>query len=208
MQQNLALSELLGCKLYLKREDEQENGSFKCRGAAYNMLQTDSHDVVCASAGNHAQGAAMAAKELEKHATIFMPQGTPLVKQEATKKFGGEFVEIELVGNTFDEACLAAKEFAEKTNAAFVHPFDDLSTIYGQGTVGKEIFEQANEKRVTLDIVIAAVGGGGLSSGIAEYMREEHITDTQLIGVEPKEAPSMTMALHSGSNRTLKRVLR
>src|SRR3989344_4999737 len=155
------LSERFGAKIYLKREDLQEVRSYKIRGA-YNLMSSldeseKERGVVCASAGNHAQGVAYSAKKLGIKAVIFMPTMTPLQKINKVKSFGGEFVEIKLTGANYDESSKAAKVFCKEKNAVFVHPFNDYRVMSGQGTVGKEIFEYFGEK---IDYVFVPIGGG------------------------------------------------
>lgn len=203
LQLSKRLSKQYGASISLKREDLQEVRSFKIRGA-YNKISSLSageraRGIVCASAGNHAQGVAFACSSLRIRGTIFMPVITPTQKIERVGQFGGEFVEIRLVGGSYDEASEAAERYREKQGAAFVHPFDDPLTIAGQGTIGKEIDQELEGK---VDVVIAAIGGGGLISGIATYLKHRH-PDVSIIGVEPAGAPSMHESLERGSVVTL-----
>lgn len=197
------LSDLLECNVYLKREDQQPNGSFKLRGAAYHIMNSTAEAFVCASAGNHAQGVALACAHFRKKAIIYMPEGTPETKWRATQEFGGEFVEIRFHGKTFDEAKAAAIACQQETGAEFVHPFDSPYTILGQGTIAKEIYKQLQD--VPVDYIMVAVGGGGLSAGVAKYIKDQGLT-TKVIGVEPKEAASMVWALTTGSDMALKKM--
>lgn len=201
-------SEYYGAKIYFKREDLQVVRSYKIRGA-YNKIQGLSKDelqngIVCASAGNHAQGVAFACNKLEVKSIIFMPVTTPLQKIEQVRMFGGNFVEIKLFGDSFDDSQKAASEFCELHNSTFVHPFDDLDVIAGQGTVGLEILADSNKP---IDYLFMPVGGGGLASGVASVFKNMSPT-TKLIGVEPKGAPSLTISLEKGENTTLTEIER
>ena len=197
------LSRTYGATVYLKREDLQEVRSFKIRGA-YNKIASlapaeRERGVVCASAGNHAQGVAFACSDLRIRGTIFMPAITPTQKIERVKQFGGEFIEIKLVGASYDDANRAAEQYCEANHAVFVHPFDDVLTIAGQGTVGKEIYEELGGK---LDVVVAAIGGGGLASGVASYLKAMN-PKLSIIGAEPAGSPSMWESLRAGRVVTL-----
>ncbi len=194
------LSEQYKADIYLKREDLQEVRSFKIRGA-YNKMSSMSEaekkkGVVCASAGNHAQGVAYSCSALKVKGVIFMPVTTPNQKIEKVRKFGGKFVEVKLIGNSYDDAAHASHEFCKKTHAIYVHPFDDPYTISGQGTVGKEIYEELNGK---IDVVIACIGGGGLISGVAIYMKSKN-KKIVVYGTEPEGAAGM---IHSMKNNAL-----
>lgn len=200
------LSKIYNAKIYIKREDLQEVRSYKIRGA-YNLMKslTDKEKkrgVVCASAGNHAQGVAFSCASLKIAGTIFMPVVTPLQKISRVKHFGDGWVDIQLTGATFDETYKSAKEFSDKKGAVFVHPFDDERVILGQGTIGKEIYEQLGEK---LDFVFCPVGGGGLIAGVGTYLKSK-IKKINLVGVEPKGAPSMTQSLKRGKVVSLERI--
>lgn len=206
LQFNKRLSKLFEANIYIKREDLQEVRSYKIRGA-YNLMSSLSVEerkrgVVSASAGNHAQGVAFAASSLKIKAIIFMPVITPLQKINKVKQFGGRWVEIKLVGQTFDESSQESKKLSKEKNMAYVHPFDDLRTIIGQGTVGKEISEQLEKGA---DILIAPVGGGGLISGVGTYMRSTY-PKIEIIGVEPKGAPSMYESINKGKVVTLDKI--
>ena len=198
LQLSKRLSEKYGATVYLKREDLQEVRSFKIRGA-YNKMATLTDDerkkgVVCASAGNHAQGVALSCALLKIKGVIFMPTPTPQQKIERVKNFGGKFVEIQLIGNTYDEASAASKEYCHEKDMIYVHPFNDPLTIAGQGTVAKEIYEDIDGK---LDVVVSAIGGGGLISGVSSYFKQKssHVT---IFGAEPEGSPSMVQALKEG----------
>ena len=195
---NLNLSEIYGCNLYLKREDLQVVRSYKIRGA-YNKMSTMSQDelkngIVCASAGNHAQGVAYACRKLGVHGTIFMPSTTPGQKVSKVKFFGKDKVEVILVGDTYDAAADEAKVFMKTHKKTYIHPFDDEKVIEGQGTVGVEILEDCD---VTIDYIFIAIGGGGLVSGLGSYFRQMS-PKTKIIGVEPLGAPSMSESLKKG----------
>tara|TARA_R110001583_G_scaffold50469_3_gene157520 strand:- start:3472 stop:4731 length:1260 start_codon:yes stop_codon:yes gene_type:complete len=196
-------SELYQATIYFKREDLQIVRSYKIRGA-YNKIQGLNKEelkngIVCASAGNHAQGVAYACKRLKVKAIIFMPVTTPHQKIDQVRMFGGEFVEVQLFGDTYDDSQKAAKEFCNANKSTFVHPFDDLDVIAGQGTVGLEILNDINN---SIDYLFLPVGGGGLASGVGCVFKELS-PSTKLIGVEPKGAPSLTTSLEKGENTTL-----
>lgn len=192
--------------IYLKREDLQTVRSYKIRGAYHRMsllgLEARRRGVVCASAGNHAQGVALSCRLLETPGTIFMPQNTPRQKVARVRSLGGTWVRLEMVGDTFDAARELAAEFAEQHEMTVVHPFDDPEVIAGQGTVGREVFEQLPEPA---DFLLAPVGGAGLLAGIAVYARAVS-PRTRLIGVEPEGAPSLRAALDQGRVVTLDRI--
>ena len=203
---NLNLSECYGANIYLKREDLQVVRSYKIRGA-YNKMVTLSKEqlakgVVCASAGNHAQGLAYACRKLEVNGTIFMPTTTPAQKIKQVGMFGKEFVKIELVGDTYDDAFYAAKKYCEEQNATFVHPFDDLQVMEGQGTVGLEIFKDSNFK---IDYLVFAIGGGGLASGVSTVFKQLS-PKTKLVAVEPLGSPTMKTALEQDQVVTLEEI--
>jgi threonine dehydratase len=206
LQRNDNLSEYYGANIYLKREDLQLVRSYKIRGA-YNKivtltLQQKARGIVCASAGNHAQGVAYACALLGLKATIFMPLPTPTQKVEQVRKYGKLQVDIRLVGDTFDDAYHHSVEFCNAEEAIFVHPFDDPKVIEGQASVGVEIVDQLDQP---VDLVLMPVGGGGLASGLSSYFRSVSPL-TRLIGVEPSGAASMSGSLAAGSNETLARI--
>ncbi len=202
LQYNRKLSQAYGCEVYLKREDKQVVRSYKLRGA-YNLISQLSPDelargVVCASAGNHAQGVAFSCQKLKIPGVIFMPEITPKQKVRQTQTFGGEYVTIKLFGDTFD-ACLAeALIYTKKHNMVFVPPFDHPKVIEGQGTVGVEILRALPE----VDVVIMPIGGGGLAAGVGTYLKAQKPTIT-LIGAEPAGAASMLAAYDHGKPVTL-----
>ncbi len=198
MESSRYLSDVLGAPVFLKCENLQRTGSYKIRGA-YNRLSllTDeekARGVVAASAGNHAQGVAFAARELGIKATIFMPVGVPLPKLQATKDYGAEVV---LRGHTVDEPLRAAAEFARTTGAVFIHPFDHEDIIAGQGTLGLEIYEQLP----TVETVVVPIGGGGLISGVASAIRQRAAVDgrmVRIIGVQAANASPYPVSLMNG----------
>jgi threonine dehydratase len=205
LQLNLNLSRKYQCNVYLKREDLQVVRSYKIRGA-YNMMSTLSEEqlqrgLVCASAGNHAQGFAYSCKKLNVHGVVFMPIITPRQKVNQTEMFGDGHVEIRLVGDTFDDCAVAAKAFTEKHNMTFVPPFDDLKIIEGQATVALEILEELP----SVDYVFVPVGGGGLSAGVGRYFKT-YSPKTKIVGLEPEGAPSMLAALKAGRPVTLEHI--
>ena len=206
LQSNPRLSEQWGAEIYFKREDLQVVRSYKLRGA-YNLMRSLDADerargVVCASAGNHAQGVAFTCRRLEIEGLIYMPQNTPRQKIQRVHSLGQTYVHIELVGDTFDATYRLAADYAQRAHKVFVHPFDDPRIIAGQGTVGVEISEQLG---LAPDFLIAPIGGGGLISGLAVW-GERHFPDTALIGVEPSKAACMLAALEAGHPVTLERI--
>lgn len=197
LQLNANLSKQFGANVYLKREDLQVVRSYKLRGA-YNMMSSLPKaklecGVVCASAGNHAQGFAYSCKALNIKGTVFMPSITPKQKITQTKMFGEDNIEIILTGDTYDDCANAAQKYTAANKMTFVHPFDDEKVIEGQATVGLEITEQLDQ----IDYVIVPIGGGGLCAGVGNYIKSVH-PDTKIIGTEPEGAPSMTAALNAG----------
>jgi threonine dehydratase len=188
-----ALSSLSGAKVYLKLENMQRTGSFKERGAASFLLQktkTPISHVVTASAGNHAQAVALHAARLHMQATIFMPETTPNTKVLATERLNATVI---LTGQSYDDAYLAAKDFSESTQAAYLHAYNDPHVILGQATVAFEIFEDLKD----VDAIVVPVGGGGLMAGIAQYVaNRQKKKRTTIIGVEAKGFASMALALN------------
>jgi threonine dehydratase len=194
---NHNLSRRYQCHVYLKREDLQVVRSYKLRGA-YNMMSSLPAEqlqrgLVCASAGNHAQGFAYSCKKLGAKGVVFMPVITPRQKINQTRMFGEEFIEIHLAGDTFDDCAIAAKRFTEENQMTFIPPFDDPRIIEGQGTVGAEILEDQSD----IDFLFVPVGGGGLSAGVGSYFKT-YSPRTRIIGLEPEGAPSMYEALKAG----------
>ncbi|MBI2593510.1 threonine ammonia-lyase IlvA [Candidatus Daviesbacteria bacterium] len=200
------LSDKYSAKIYFKREDLQEVRSYKIRGA-YNLMsgltkEEKKRGVVCASAGNHAQGVAYSASKLKIKAVIFMPTVTPLQKINKVKSFGGKFVEIKLEGANYDESSKSAKEFCKKEMSVFVHPFNDYRVMSGQGTVGKEIFEYFG---TDLDYILVPIGGGGLISGVGTYIKSKS-SKTKIIGIEPLGAASMNASVKAGKIVSLEKL--
>ncbi|KAF0234499.1 MAG: hypothetical protein FD181_3684 [Prolixibacteraceae bacterium] len=206
LQKNLNLSDEFQANVLLKREDLQVVRSYKLRGA-FNKIEHLSAEelkngVVCASAGNHAQGVAYSCRKLGIKGKIYMPTTTPLQKIQQVKMFGKEFVEVVLAGDTFDDAQNSALADAVKTGMAFIHPFDDPQIIEGQATVALEILQDTREH---IDFVFVPIGGGGLIAGIGAYFRQVS-PQTKIIGVEPAGAPSMKKSLEAGKVVELKNI--
>lgn len=196
------LSSRLNNHIYLKREDQQPVHSFKLRGA-YNKLSSLTeaqciHGVIAASAGNHAQGLALAASKLGIKATIVMPKTTPDIKVDNVRRFGGE---VRLVGNSFNEAQAASIEYAQAESKTLIHPFDDTEVIIGQGTVAKELLQQLP----SADVVFVPVGGGGLLAGMAVYLKQLS-PQTRVIGVEANDSACLKAALEAGNPVDLEQV--
>lgn len=197
LQLHRKLSEKFQASVYLKREDLQVVRSYKIRGA-YNLIQSLSEEqrsrgVVCASAGNHAQGVAFACHHLHIKGVIYMPAITPKQKINQVKMFGGNNIEIVLIGDTFDECQAHALDYTRENNMVFIPPFDHPKVIEGQGTVGKEILDDLS----AIDYMFVPVGGGGLLAGVGTYFKKLS-PHTKIIGVEPLGAPSMKRALEAG----------
>lgn len=191
------LSRQYNCQVYLKREDLQVVRSYKLRGA-YNMMSRCSPEqlakgVVCASAGNHAQGFAYSCKKLQVIGVIFMPIITPNQKVNQTRMFGEDWVEVILIGDTYDDCAQAALLYTAQNNMVFIPAFDDRRIIEGQATVGMEILEDLSD----IDFLFLPVGGGGLSAGVGTYFKL-YSPSTRIIGIEPAGAPSMQEALKAG----------
>ncbi|WP_281979853.1 threonine ammonia-lyase IlvA [Tenacibaculum mesophilum] len=206
LQENFNLSQQFNANIFLKREDLQQVRSYKIRGA-YNKISSLTEEelangIVCASAGNHAQGVALACRKKEIYGTIYMPAPTPKQKVEQVKMFGGDFVDIRLIGDTFDDAYKAAKLLSDSLQKTFVHPFDDEKIIEGQATVGLEVLEQSQQP---IDYVFVPVGGGGLASGLSSVFKLLS-PKTKIIGVEPAGAPSMKKSLEANKNVVLENI--
>ncbi|GAA4093484.1 threonine ammonia-lyase IlvA [Mucilaginibacter panaciglaebae] len=204
---NPRLSEKYGAEIYLKREDLQVVRSYKLRGA-YNMISQLSADelsrgVVCASAGNHAQGVAFSCDKLGTRGVIFMPEITPKQKVQQTEMFGNGNVELVLVGDTFDDCLKEALTYTEKHQMTFIPPFDNYSIIEGQGTVGVEIYQDLPGA----DVIIMPIGGGGLAAGAGTYLKQKN-QNIKILGVEPLGAPSMLEAFKHGGPVTLPEINR
>ena len=204
---SLSLSKRYNCDVYLKREDLQVVRSYKLRGA-YNMMSSLPAEqlqggVVCASAGNHAQGFAYSCKKLQAKGVVFMPIITPQQKVQQTKLFGEEYIEIKLVGDTFDDCAIAAKQFTVENSLTFIPPFDDYRIIEGQSTVGVEILDEQSG----IDFLFLPIGGGGLCAGVGSYFKT-FSPKTTIVGLEPEGAPSMQAALDAGGPVTLANIER
>jgi threonine dehydratase len=204
---SINLSAKYNCNVYLKREDMQVARSYKLRGA-YNMISTLSKEqlqngVVCASAGNHAQGFAYSCKKLGIKGVVFMPKITPRQKIQQTKMFGGSFIEVKLTGDTFDDCAITAKHYTAQNHMTFIPPFDDIKIIEGQGTVGVEILEDLPQ----VDYLFIPVGDGGLSAGVGTYFKQCS-PQTKIIGAEPEGAPSMYEAIKARHPVTLESIER
>lgn len=200
-----ALSQKYECELYLKREDLQVVRSYKLRGA-YNMISQLTEDeqkrgVVCASAGNHAQGFAFSCNRMGIKGVIFMPEITPRQKVKQTEMFGNGFVEIILTGDTFDDCLAEALAYTDANRMTFIPPFDNYRIIEGQGTVGVEILEDLPG----VEAVIVPIGGGGLAAGVGTYLKQ-HRPGILIAGVEPEGAPSMLEAFRQGGPVTLSEI--
>ncbi|MFO1444729.1 threonine ammonia-lyase IlvA [Bacillus sp. Bva_UNVM-123] len=206
LQKNERLSEKYGCNVFLKREDLQHVRSFKLRGAYYSVKSLSEEEtrngVVCASAGNHAQGVAYACRHLGVRGKIFMPATTPRQKISQVEMFGRDYVDIILVGDTFDDSYAEAIKCAELEECTFIHPFDDEKVIAGQGTVAVEMLNDCEE---SIDYVFASIGGGGLVSGISTYVKSIS-PSTKMIGVEPAGAASMHESLRNLSVTNLSKI--
>ena len=203
---NEILSERFSCNIYLKREDLQNVRSFKIRGA-YNKMHSLSKKqlekgVVCASAGNHAQGVAYSCRYLQAQGKIFMPVTTPKQKIDSVKRFGGQSIEVILAGDTFDDSNAAAMEYCTKAGMTFIHPFNDPLVIAGQGTIGLELM---NDRLSKIDYVFVTIGGGGLASGVGTYLKNIS-PETKIIGIEPEGAASMKASLEKGEVVTLEHI--
>lgn len=197
LDKNRSLSEKYGANVFLKREDLQVVRSYKIRGA-YNRMASLSQEslaqgVVCASAGNHAQGVAYACQILASKGIIFMPTTTPAQKVKQVKMFGKEFVEVRLAGDTFDDAYAEAMEYVNNHDAVFIHPFEDTFVMEGQGTVGLEIIKDSEFK---IDYLLFAIGGGGLASGVSTVFKQLS-PHTHLIGIEPVGAANMSASFEA-----------
>ncbi|MDD2419544.1 MAG: threonine ammonia-lyase [Bacteroidales bacterium] len=194
---NQSLSEQYGASIYLKREDLQSVRSYKIRGAFNKISSLSAKErikgVVCASAGNHAQGVAYSCNVLDIKGTIFMPTTTPKQKVLQVKMFGKSNIKVILTGDTFDDSFREARKFCDSTNGSFIHPFDDISVIEGQATIGIEILKDFKEE---LDYLVTPVGGGGLASGVGWYFKQKS-PQTKIIGAEPSGALSMKQSIEN-----------
>ena len=206
LQYNRVLSERYNCQVWLKREDLQVVRSFKIRGAYHLMrsltIEETTKGVVCASAGNHAQGVAYSCQTLGIPGKIYMPSTTPRQKVKQVSFFGGDMVEVILTGDTFDDAYAEAVAESKRSDMAFIHPFDDRKIIAGNGTVGQELMEKAE---AAPDYIFLTVGGGGLAAGVASYVKTV-APETRIIGVEPEGAPSLRVSIDAGEVVPLKHI--
>ncbi len=203
---NRNLSQKYGAEVMLKREDLQMVRSYKIRGA-YNKIRSLSQEqmergIVCASAGNHAQGVALSCNKLGIKGTIYMPVTTPKQKINQVRMFGGEQIEVVLEGDTFDQANAAAEKACQEKGKTFIPPFNDEKVIEGQGTVGLEILQQSP---VAIDYIFVPIGGGGLASGIGAVYKQMSPT-TKIIGVEPAGAACMKLAMERGEVTSLESI--
>lgn len=198
LMKNRHLSERFGANILLKREDLQMVRSYKIRGAYHKIKsltpEERQHGIVCASAGNHAQGVAYSCNKLHIQGKIFMPVTTPKQKINQVKMFGGKFVEIVLTGDSFDNANTAAEEECKNNNRIFIHPFNDPRIIEGQATVGLEIMQEVKD---LIDYLFVPVGGGGLLAGVGSFFKQLS-PKTKIIGVEPAGAASMKASFENG----------
>ncbi len=203
LQHNERLSEQYDANVYFKREDLQPIRSFKLRGAYHKIYKLSDTErklgIVCASAGNHAQGVALACNKLGIKGTIFMPVPTPKQKLNQVRMFGGENIETRLVGDTFDDAYAAAQSFKDKSKSIFIHPFDDKDVVIGQATLALELLEQS---QAPIDYILVPIGGGGLISGVLHVFKTLS-PNTKVIGIEPEGAPAMHQSLERGKNTEL-----
>lgn len=206
LEKNLKLSSNFSCNIYLKREDLQQVRSFKIRGALNKILSLSeserSKGIVCASAGNHAQGFAFACKLLNIDGNVFMPINTTKQKIKKVEEFGGNKVKIKLVGDNFGQAYSNALTFCKNNDKIFIHPFDDMKVIEGQATVFIEIFDQAN---FDIDYIFVPIGGGGLISGAINVFKQLS-PKTKIIGIEPMGAPAMKTSINNNKNTTLESI--
>ena len=203
LQHNERLSEQYDANVYFKREDLQPIRSFKLRGAYHKIYKLSDTErklgIVCASAGNHAQGVALACNTLGIKGTIFMPVPTPKQKLNQVRMFGGENIETRLVGDTFDDAYAAAQSFKDKSKSIFIHPFEDKDVVIGQATLALELLEQS---QAPIDYILVPIGGGGLISGVLHVFKTLS-PNTKVIGIEPEGAPAMHQSLERGKNTEL-----
>jgi len=201
---NKRLSDTTGASVFIKREDLQQVRSFKIRGA-YNKISSLSSEeyskgIICASAGNHAQGFAFSCNELQIQGDVYMPATTPQQKVTQVRMFGGAFIQVILIGDTYDECQTVALRAAKKEEKTFIHAFDDVKVIEGQATMALEILEQTSKP---FDYVLVPVGGGGLISGMITVLKALS-PSTKIIGVEPEGAPSMSQSLAQNKRISLK----
>lgn len=198
LQFNESLSNKYNCQLYIKREDQQKVRSFKIRGAFNKIInlndENKSKGVVCASAGNHAQGFAYTCHKLQVKGYIFLPETTPKQKIDRIKYHSQNWCQLYIIGSTFSETLEHSLGFCQTNDMTFVHPYDDMETIIGQATIGYEILNQLDD----IDYIICPIGGGGLISGIGQYVKSIN-PNIKIIGVEPIQCPSMKESLKQNS---------
>jgi len=206
LQVHLRLSETYGAEIVIANEGAQPLRSYKGRGAANAFARRvdllRDRGAVCASAGNHSQGFSASCNHFQVQGKVFMPKTTPEQKTEATKERGNGYVGIELVGDTFDEADVAARTFERESGVIYIHPFDHPDIVAGQGTLALEILKQMNARRKKIDLLLAPIGGGGLISGLGIYFHD-HSPDTKVIGVESELAAAMHASVKAGRRVTL-----
>ena len=203
---NKRLSSLKNASVFFKREDLQQIRSFKIRGA-YNKISSLSKEkrvvgIICASAGNHAQGFAFSCNKMQIEGVVYMPATTPQQKVSQVRMFGGKYIRVVLIGDTYDTCQKYALKIAKKEGKTFIHAFDDIEVIEGQATIALEILEQSSKP---LDYIFVPVGGGGLISGIITVMSILS-PETKIIGVEPQGAPSMHQSIISDKRVVLKKI--
>lgn len=206
LQKNQYLSEKYEANIVFKREDLQGVRSYKIRGAYHKISSLTGEEleqgVVCASAGNHAQGVAFSCKAKKIKGVIFMPTTTPNQKTEQVKMFGGDYVEVVLNGDTYDDASYSATDYCKEKKMSFVHPFHDIKVIEGQATIALEILAQS---KTPVDYLFLPVGGGGLAAGVSSIFKELS-PNTKIIGVEPKGAASMSVSITNGFNTKIENI--
>lgn len=204
LEKNKRLSEKYNCNVFFKREDLQNTRSFKIRGAYNKIKKTTENNkninIVTASAGNHAQGVSITCNYLKIKHDIFLPKITPLQKINRIKYFGNKYLTLHLIGNDFDECLNAASEYCNNNKSIFIHPFDDEDVIFGQATIGYEIYEDINPH-----IIIIPIGGGGLISGIGKYSKIKN-PKCLIYGIEPSGADSMNVSIKKNKIKTLKNI--
>ena len=196
LQESLNYSQKYNSKIFFKREDLQDVKSFKIRGAHTKILSIEKikakNGLVCASAGNHAQGFAVSCSLLDYNGTVFMPSTTPSLKVRLVKKFGGKNIKIKLVGENYSQAYKSAMNYCKRNRKTFIHPFDDIKVIEGQATLFLEVIEQIKNP---IDFIFIPIGGGGLISGAINIFKQLS-PKTKIIGVEPAGAPSMKESIN------------
>ena len=205
---NERLSKKYKSNIYIKREDLQLCRSFKIRGALHKITkltdQEKTSGIVCASAGNHAQGVALSSKKFNIKSDIFIPLSTPQQKiNRIISQSNPDICSLHITGNTFNECLKESEEFTKKNNKTFIHPYNDLDVIEGQGSIAHEIFEDLDKEQKSLDYIIGCIGGGGLISGTSLYINKYRSSSTKIIGVEPSTCPSMKKSIINGEILTV-----